>query len=275
MFGITKTSFNKEIRKHVVKKPEENLDEIEREIFEERACIMEFDAGLSRDEAERYAMQDVMIFKSETRGKILRAFYEFETLPDDVEKYLTDRGLSKETIKKYNLFGITDPSETVKYLRATFNEYEFKTSGLFNKNHFIFNNHRLIIPYKEQGQFVFVKARNLSGVTPKYKGLSGVSAKRFYNVDILRNTKKIIITEGEFDALKFMQCTGNPAVAVSGVGNIPDLTSLRGKNVYLLFDNDEAGKIASDKVFDKLKYLNVEVHLLKIKSNAKDISELL
>ena len=36
------------------------LDQVRREIYEERAAIMEFDAGLTRREAEKLALQDVL-----------------------------------------------------------------------------------------------------------------------------------------------------------------------------------------------------------------------
>ncbi len=36
------------------------LDQVRREIYEERAAIMEFDGGLSREDAEYLAMQDVV-----------------------------------------------------------------------------------------------------------------------------------------------------------------------------------------------------------------------
>jgi len=36
------------------------LDQVRREIYEERAAIMEFDGGLPRAEAEKLALQDVL-----------------------------------------------------------------------------------------------------------------------------------------------------------------------------------------------------------------------
>jgi len=46
----------------------EYLDEALREIFEERAAIREFDAGMPRDEAEKQAMEDVENVKSERKS---------------------------------------------------------------------------------------------------------------------------------------------------------------------------------------------------------------
>jgi len=37
-----------------------DLDQAQREAYEERAAIMEFDGGLSREDAEYLAMQDVV-----------------------------------------------------------------------------------------------------------------------------------------------------------------------------------------------------------------------
>lgn len=41
--------------------PEQPFDEGEREAFEERAAIREFDAGMTRDDAESHALADVLL----------------------------------------------------------------------------------------------------------------------------------------------------------------------------------------------------------------------
>ena len=46
----------------------EYLDEAFKEMFEERAAIREFDAGMTREEAEKQAMEDVENVKSERKA---------------------------------------------------------------------------------------------------------------------------------------------------------------------------------------------------------------
>lgn len=44
------------------------LEEAFKELFEERAAIREFDAGMPREEAEKQAMEDVENVKSERKS---------------------------------------------------------------------------------------------------------------------------------------------------------------------------------------------------------------
>ena len=251
--------------------------EEEQYYFDERAGVYEFEAELERVESERRAYQDLLFYRQEIRSNVLGKFYEYgsKNMPADVENYLlNERGLNVNTILDFKLFGI-NPQQAEKYLKDTFDNYKLRVSGLFTQNnYFIFKKHTCVIPYTENNKFVFMKARSITGAKQKYIGLSGVSAKRFYNIDILKTTNEILIVEGEFDCLKSIQDIDNPTIAVGGVGLIPDLNILKNKEVYILFDNDNPGIETSKKLFDKLKQMNITTHLLKIDSTAKDISEL-
>lgn len=251
--------------------------EEEQYYFDERTGVYEFEAELSKEESERLAYQDLLFYRQDIRSNLLEKFYEYgyKNMPADVENYLlNERGLTVNTILDFKLFGI-NPQQAEKYLKDTFNIYQLRVSGLFTQNnYFIFKKHTCIIPYIENNKFVFMKARNKTGAKQKYIGLAGVSAKRFYNIDILKATNEILIVEGEFDCMKSIQDTDNPTIAVGGVGLIPDLNILKNKEVFILLDNDNPGIEASKKLFDKLKQMNITTHLLKITSTAKDISEL-
>ena len=238
---------------------------------------MEFDGGLSRKEAERYAYQDVQFYRADVKHLVLEKFYHYgsKKMPEDVEKYLIEkRKLNIDTILDFHLFGI-NPQQSIKYLKEIFTEYQLKVSGLFKNNYFIFSKHKVIIPYIERGKFEFMKARTLRNNEPKYIGLSGVSAKRFYNRDILKCTNEIIICEGEFDCLKLTQETGNPVVAVGGVGNIPDLNILKDKIIYLSLHNDKTGKSKQKQLINELENIAKKIYDMKLPKNVKDISELL
>ncbi len=246
----------------------------EQYFFDERAGIYEYDGELPREEAERCALQDLEFYRAELRSEILFKFFQFgkETMPSEVTEYLkNERKLKDETIENYRLFGIK-PQLAKEFLKDNFSEYRLRISGLFKENgYFIFSKHTVIIPYIENGEIAFMKARSLTEKM-KYIGLSGVSAKRFYNYDVIRESSEILIVEGEFDCLISIQELGNPTVAVGGVGNIPDLTPLKNKEVYILFDNDEAGDTASKKLFDEMKSYRIKTHLLKF-DKVKDLSE--
>ncbi len=246
----------------------------EQYFFDERAGIYEYDGELPREEAERCALQDLEFYRAELRSEILFKFFQFgkETMPNEVTEYLkNERKLKNETIERFSLFGIK-PQLAKEFLKDNFSEYRLRISGLFKENgYFIFSKHTVIIPYIENAKIAFMKARSLTEKM-KYIGLSGVSAKRFYNYDVIRESSEILIVEGEFDCLISIQELGNPTVAVGGVGNIPDLTLLKNKEVYILFDNDEAGETASKKLFDEMKSYRIKTHLLKF-DKVKDLSE--
>ena len=78
------------------------------------------------------------------------------------------------------------------------------------------------------------------------------------------------------DALCLWANTGIPAVAVQGEGYSMSETAVnelkrRYKNVYVLFDNDEAGLIDGVKLAESTGFTNI---VLPNKYNAKDISDL-
>jgi hypothetical protein len=78
------------------------------------------------------------------------------------------------------------------------------------------------------------------------------------------------------DALCLWANTGIPSIAVQGEGYSMSDTAInelkrRYKNIYILFDNDEAGLIDGEKLSESTGFINVV--LPKI-NNAKDISDL-
>lgn len=161
-------------------------------------------------------------------------------------QYFTDRGLSDETIKRFDLIVGYLPSDKVK---------------------------RAIIPIKENGEIVGYNARAVSDKDkPKYRKPSGMTGK-YFNIDHLKELNKdevIFLTEGEFDALALEE-VGFNAIAIGGANNtnkIKEIATGLGAfekyNIFTAFDNDEAGKKASE---------NIEAPRVKIPSNYNDINE--
>jgi len=252
----------------------------EQEVFDERSGIIEFQAGETRELAENLAFRDILSLRYETRDFVLRYLYEYEAkhLDYSIIHYLKNgRQLSENAILDYRLFGISNPQHTADFLKSSFTEYELKVSGLFTqKDYFLFTKHRVVIPYLEKGKYVFMKGRSIDNAKMKYIGLQGVSAKRFYNLDILQNTDEVILCEGEFDALKVMDKLGDPAIAIGGVGNFPnEFSILKGKLVYVLMDNDPSGAKAKKRISVALSGVAKKVIPLSITKKVKDVSELI
>ncbi len=266
----------------------------ERAMFDERAAIYEFDGGLKRDEAEDLAYEYILEYRREIQKKIYAELYKFSNRTGINEKafeYLTGnkRGLTPETINKFKIFTISEAKKTVEFLKDTFDKDELTISGLFSNKYFIFWNHRIVIPYIEKGEIVYLRGRYFDerGKSKperwgKYISLNNfsktLSPKRFYNIDLLNSLNpnaNLFICEGEFDAMVAMQY-GNNAVGIAGVSNFPfnQIELLKPFTIYLALDNDEAGKRAAAELTEGLKRAGISLSILKLKKH-KDITELL
>lgn len=224
-----------------------------------------------------------------TQIEIFHTLYDFcsNSIDSKIIGYLKgkDRGLNESTIKKYKLFTIRSTKTTIEFLKYHFNESELRLSGLFSdKNYFIFSNHRIVIPYIENKNIVYLRGRFFTdspiptGNSSKYIGLvnraGNLTAKRLFNIDSLRSlaaNSDLMTCEGEFDSMILTQ-NGFNAVGIPGVSNFPKsaIPLLQNFNLYLAFDNDGPGEKAVKEIaahFDK------PIKQIKLR-NFKDITEL-
>jgi DNA primase len=118
------------------------------------------------------------------------------------------------------------------------------------------------IPHFANGSCVNIKFRNLTNYGPKYNSLPHREFKFLYPYDYFRMKHAyggaLYLCEGEFDAMLLLQA-GLPAMSIPAGANTPlEQYALFFKNfkvVYLLFDQDDAGQKAVDRVlFHKLAY---------------------
>jgi DNA primase len=218
----------------------------------------------------------------ETYKKLYQVCTE-EGLSDTVKQYLTgdNRGLTEETIKKFKLFSISNTDRIVKRLNEVCSQEELLNAGLFANgsrgNYFKFSGYPVVIPYLEDGEIVYIKARRLDGKPPKYMQVGGLSIPLF-NRDILKTfdrTQPLYVCEGEFDAMITAQ-NGFNAVGVIGVNGLKQeiIEDLVGLKVYLAFDNDEAGQTAIKQVAQRLIGMGVVVlGQADLPNGVKDLTE--
>ena len=158
--------------------------------------------------------------------------------------YLAQRGLSREICKKFG----------VKYDPETRN---------------------VIFPcYDLHGNLVMLHKRSID---TKMFYLDKDVEKPIFGLDKLvnANVRKILITEGPFDALKANQF-GFPACATLGMlteSQIEQINATNLKSIYIMFDNDDAGESFKRKLKSKLKK-TVLVFEPKIPNGKKDIGDL-
>jgi DNA primase len=195
-------------------------------------------------------------------------------------KYLTgaSRGLTPATIKAFNFFSVKDYNKTSKYLKDNFPLDVLQGAGLISdEGNLIFYKHKLLIPFTQGGDIVFLQGRRLDSDQPRYLMLKGRACPLF-NTDTLKGLMqgdRVYICEGVFDAVILEQADFK-AVAILGVNNFkPESVKLfKGLDVILCLDNDKAG-IDATRAIAKL-FLN-ESQLIKTKllpEGVKDITEL-
>ena len=278
-------------RSSVIKKQERKIEKrvtilkSEKEFFDEKAGVLEYSMGNNRSKSELLAMGELMNERKEIQLLVFESFEKFcFGLDEEAFDYLVgkDRGLKPETIKRFRLFSIKDQKHAIEFLQDCFTKDQLLISGMINKQgYFVFAFHRLIIPYLVKNKITYLRGRILGSNErlSKYISLSNysglLSLKRFYNIEVLnkiRSDEKLFFCEGEFDTMVLEQ-EGYRAIGVPGVTNIPadQINLIRSYDLYLAFDNDEAGEGAMHKMTN---LLNRPIKAIKLKHH-NDITELI
>lgn len=176
-------------------------------------------------------------------------FYQANlTQAPEVYQYLReDRGLTLETIKKFRL-GWANGGLTTHLLQKGFSVEQVAQTGLVNPDGTDALRDRITIPYLSMGSVTLIRGRAWGTSKAKYLQPSGMSVGLF-NEDSLRGASRVLVCEGEFDTMTADQL-GFSAVGVPGVSSWkPKWTDLlsHAKRVFVVFDNDKAGRDGAQK----------------------------
>lgn len=90
-----------------------------------------------------------------------------------------------------------------------------------------------------------------------------------FTPELAANSHQVVITEGEFDAILTNQAlAGFPVVALAvtgGAGSVPRyLDDVKGREVFIAFDCDDAGSKGAQKLGDALRKVAAKVHVLDL-----------
>jgi DNA primase len=161
-----------------------------------------------------------MQLKEQSRSLLEAVTHYSQALDERAEEYLAGRGISRDVAKRFELGTVTDP----------------------------INGHEdylgyLSIPYiTALGACVSVKFRRLDDGKPKYGQPTG-QKQHLYNVsDVLISSARIVVCEGELDAVVVSGIINIPAVGVPGVTAWkPHFAKLFTgyDTVYIVGDNDQ------------------------------------
>ncbi len=184
--------------------------------------------------------------------------------------YLRGRGLSHSTIERYRL-GYSRGNELVPYLRRRGLPISAACrSGLLRRDR-EFMAGRIVIPELRAGQPVWLIGRALRCPlgAPKYLGLPG--RKPLLGWEEASRSREVYLVEGPFDVLTLRQWR-LPALGLAGVHAAPDALQALGRfeRVYLVLDNDEAGRTATVHLLQALGKRSIPVPL----SGVKDVADL-
>lgn len=155
----------------------------------------------------------------------------------------------------------------------------------------LLKNHNLIMPIKDDygytvalvGRSLYSEEEQKAKEIQKYKYTNGYKKSNnlfglCYAKKAIRNTQRAIVVEGQIDCITCHSYGLHNTVALGGssMGDYQIYLLMKSgvKDIYLLLDNDEAGRKGSQKIIDKFsKYL--KFHLIKIPDDYKDIDQYL
>lgn len=188
---------------------------------------------------------------------------------ESVKRYLSQRKINEDIIKRFEIGYAPESSRSVKYLKAKgFNEQILTDTGLIRTHNLdtyaVFDN-RLMIPiHDENGNPVGFTARRLNEDKDVAKYINTSETKIYHKGHLIFNyhrakefakkNKRCILVEGAMDVIAFEKADIHESIACLGTACTKEqITLLKRLNVPLVvcYDGDRAGKAATYK-FGKL-----------------------
>ena len=196
-------------------------------------------------------------------------------------QYLTGRGLSDDTIRKFGL-GYSDKygSGLYRYLKAKeYSDERLRDSGLFNvdERHGMYDKfwNRVIFPIMDvNNRVIGFGGRVMGDGKPKYLNSPETrifdKSRNLYGLNEARRSRKnyIILCEGYMDVIAMHQAGFTNAVASLGTALTSGHASLLKRytsEVLLLYDSDEAGVRAALRGIPILREAGVNSRVVDLK----------
>ena len=188
---------------------------------------------------------------------------------ESVKRYLSQRKINEDIIKRFEIGYAPESSRSVKYLKAKgFNEQILTDTGLIrthNLNTYAVFDNRLMIPiHDENGNPVGFTARRLNEDKDVAKYINTSETKIYHKGNLIFNyhrakefakkNKRCILVEGAMDVIAFEKADIHESIACLGTACTKEqMALLKRLNVPLVvcYDGDKAGKAATYK-FGKL-----------------------
>lgn len=220
-------------------------------------------------------------------------FYHSALMSDlgkDALRYLTDRGLTLKTIRRFGLGYAPNAWDAVlSHLRSKgFTVEEMAAASVVNKGrtgrYYDQFRDRAVFPIIDlRGGVIGFGARILHGEGPKYINSPDTPVfKKSRNLFALNFAKaakadSLILAEGYMDVISIHQAGFSNAVATLGTALTPDQSRLMKQyadQVIIAYDSDGAGQAATKRAIQLFDQAGVRVKVLKV-TGAKDPDEFL
>ena len=211
-----------------------------------------------------------------------RFYYQLLQQPEGaaVREYLAKRQIRRSTAVKFGMGASLDSWDTLltAMTQRGYTKRELLDAGLVvqNKNGRLYDKfrNRLMLPVIDtRGDVVAFGSRVLDKSEPKYMNSSEtpVYSKRrvLYGLNLAKKTKRpnIILCEGNLDIVTLHQAGFDNAVASMGTALTVEQTRLLSrftKEIVLCYDNDNAGKIATERALQILNNSDFSVKVLQL-----------
>lgn len=191
----------------------------------------------------------------------------------DAMKYLTDRGLTEETIRKFHLGYAPKYNKLYRTLRRDFSDEDLEAAGVIGKDektgryYDIFKD-RIIFPIIDRDEQILGFGGRTLGNSPK-KYINTRTTEIFQKslclyalnmVNLKQKPKQILVCEGYMDVIALHQEGIDWTVGTLGTALTPNHYRQL-KNITdhptVIFDGDDAGINAANRVLQRVGKLNI------------------
>lgn len=212
------------------------------------------------------------------REKIVLSFLKLLKPVDGTPaaRWLARRKIFKKTWDAARLRYIDDYDRVNRELLALHSLEDLQNAGLYNdKGHLRYYKHPLILPYLDElHRPHYFQARALdSALQPKELNLRGAVPFPYNKAALNNEPGWVYLCEGVIDTLTALG-KGFVAVGIPGVKSFKTewLALFKNKKIVICLDNDEAGRMGSEKLMDLFSAAGIEATRLEL-PEGQDVNE--
>lgn len=193
--------------------------------------------------------------------------------------YLASRAIAAHVIEMSRVGEIAAGRGTFNLLRREFGENRLDAAGLLGgepggPRHPLLRGPALLFPFQEDGVPMALQARSLGGADARWMGLRG-QRKRAYRLLGEDRLRGVWICEGVTDALTAAGL-GHDALGMLGAdAGLDDATLalLRGRDVYVVGDNDDRGRSFAKRLLRLLSAHAIAADEFRVPTPFKDLND--